>query len=323
VLAPTRELVIQIKETFDSLSTRLGVHTAVLVGGLSMRPQVTALERGPLVVVATPGRLLDHIRQRTINLDRVAYFVLDEADRMLDMGFQDQIDAILRKLPKQRQTLLFSATMDNAMTGLVRTSVREPVLVDVSDEVTEVPQVEHKFLEIVEPSKRRALRELLAQEPGTVLVFVNMKSRATMLSRYLGKEGFQATEIHGDLDQKARMRSLEAFRSGDARILVATDVAARGIDIEAIAHVVNFDMPLAAEDFVHRIGRTARAGATGRATSFVTVGDREMAKRVLRMLHERAPAPEVPAAGPPAPQFGRKARKVQSRKGPSRGVRLF
>jgi ATP-dependent RNA helicase RhlE len=319
VLSPTRELAMQIDEVFEELGRFLDLRTACLVGGMNMGVQTKALHAAPHVVVATPGRLLDHMRRRNIWLDRVKMLVLDEADRMLDMGFQEQIDAILAKVPKDRQTMLFSATMDHGTNELARTSVKNPVQADVSDELQDIPQVELNWIELLESDKRRKLEELLAGETESTLVFVNTKVNADILAKRLRNDGFKAKALHGGRDQSERLKALESFRDGKTQVLVATDVAARGIDVEDIKHVINFDMPFSPADFVHRIGRTARAGATGKSTAFVTVGDRETAKRILRLLEDRKPAEEKDDKV----SFGRPMKKATRRGVPTQGRKLF
>jgi len=249
--------------------------------------------------------------------------VLDEADRMLDMGFEEQLNAIMRAIPKKRQTMLFSATIQGATARLFRTSVTDPLIIDVTGDVEEIPDVDLKWVELLETDKRKRLSEIIEKEDGTMLIFLRTKQRTHMVNLSLQQEGYATTEIHSGLDQKQRSRALEKFRDGSVRILVATDVAARGIDVEAIGHVVNFDMPYAPEDFVHRIGRTARAGLKGKATNFVTVGDRETVKQILRYIDDRSP--KIEEDKPKAPTYGRRMRRdPKARRGsPKQGKRLF
>jgi ATP-dependent RNA helicase RhlE len=323
VLAPTRELALQIEKTFTSLSTETPMRTTTVVGGMPMNPQIDALKAGVEVLVGTPGRLIDHMERRTVDLRDVRTFILDEADRMLDMGFEEQLNTIMRAIPKERQTMLFSATIQGATARLFRTSVKDPLVIDVTGDIEEIPDVDLKWVELLETDKRARLTELIVEEEGTMLIFLRTKQRTHMVNLSLLGEGYDTAEIHSGLDQRQRSRALERFRDGRVRILVATDVAARGIDVEAIGHVVNYDMPYAPEDFVHRIGRTARAGLKGRATNFVTVGDRETVKQILRYIDDRSPM--VEEEKPKAPTYGRRMRRdPKARRGsPKQGKRLF
>ena len=324
ILAPTRELALQIEKTFTALAAETTIRTTTVVGGMPMNPQSDALKKGVEVLVGTPGRLIDHMERRTVDLRDVRTFVLDEADRMLDMGFEEQLNALMRAIPKERQTMLFSATIQGATARLFRTSVKDPLIIDVTGDVEEIPDVDLKWVELLETDKRARLNEVIASEEGTMLIFLRTKQRTHMLNLSLQGAGYDAAEIHSGLDQRQRSRALEKFRDGRVRILVATDVAARGIDVEAIGHVVNYDMPYAPEDFVHRIGRTARAGRKGRATNFVTVGDRETVKQILRYLADRRPKSEEELK-PKAPTYGRRMRRdPKARRGsPKQGKRLF
>jgi ATP-dependent RNA helicase RhlE len=290
ILAPTRELAIQIRDTILLLSSRAPVETALVLGGLGMEPQVAALARRPPIIVATPGRLIDHLDRRTARLDGVSVLVLDEADRMLDMGFMPQIERILARVPRQRQTLLFSATMPDpkdAMWGrLLSLGLSSPVRVQV-----EPPRVakaaEQALLEVDRASKTTALLELLRAERGSVLVFTRTKHRADRVAKQLATAGHRADRIHGNRSQAQRRQALEGFKSGRVRVLVATDIAARGIDVEGIAHVVNYDLPTTPEDYVHRVGRTARAQRTGRATSFVLKEERPTLRAIEQWIGAR------------------------------------
>ena len=268
VLAPTRELALQIAEAFGALGGAQGVGVAVLIGGESMGPQVAALQRKPDVVVATPGRLLDHLDRRTLGLGTLRIVVLDEADRMLDMGFAPQVERILRVTPLDRQTLCFSATMPAEVAALVRQHLVRPVRVDAGVIARPVARVKQMLYRAQAQEKTPLLLRLLGEEPGQTLVFTRTKHRADRLARAVGAAGHRVTRLHADRSMSQRREALDGFRSGRYRVLVATDIAARGIDVPEIAHVVNFDLPHTAEDYIHRIGRTARAEASGRATSF-------------------------------------------------------
>jgi ATP-dependent RNA helicase RhlE len=259
----------------------------VVLGGVGMEPQVAALAQRPAIIVATPGRLIDHLDRRTARLDGVSILVLDEADRMLDMGFLPQIERILSRVPRERQTLLFSATMpdpsDRIWGRLLSLGLRSPVRVQI-----EPPRVardaEQALLEVDRASKTPALLELLQSERGSVLVFTRTKHRADRVAKQLATAGHRADRIHGDRSQSQRKQALEGFRSGRVRVLVATDIAARGIDVDGIAHVVNYDLPTTPEDYVHRVGRTARAQRTGRATSFVLAEERPALREIERWI---------------------------------------
>ena len=266
ILAPTRELALQILATIEKLGRGRRISATVIMGGADMQAQVRGLRQQPDILVATPGRLLDHMWNGTINLAPIKILVLDEADRMLDMGFAPQINQILDALPVERQTLLFSATLPADLTRLVQASVNNPVRVMVSPSATTADGVTQALHHTTHDSKADLLVSLLGQERETVLVFTRTKHRADKLGRVLGREGHKVAVLHGDRSLSQRKAALEGFKRGAFRILVATDIAARGIDVANIGHVINFDLPNCPEDYVHRIGRTARMKTTGRAT---------------------------------------------------------
>jgi len=283
ILTPTRELAIQIGESLRSYGRHLGLRQAVVFGGVGARSQQAALARGVDILVATPGRLLDHMSQGNLRLDRLAVFVLDEADRMLDMGFFRDVKRIVAALPPQRQTLLFSATMPRDIAELARGIMRDPVRVEVTPAATTAERIEQRVLFVPTASKRAALAGILrAPEIGRALVFTRTKHGANRVAEQLARGGIPAEAIHGNKSQSARQRALESFRAGGVRVLVATDIAARGIDVDGITHVVNFDMPDTPESYVHRIGRTARAGAAGVALSFCDAGERGLLRDIER-----------------------------------------
>jgi ATP-dependent RNA helicase RhlE len=269
VLAPTRELAVQIGASARAYGGRLRIRSAVVVGGVGMRPQIDALAPGLDILVATPGRLLDLVDGRHVDLGHVEAFVLDEADRMLDMGFIRDVQRIVRLLPKRRQSLLFSATMPEAVAGLAASILHKPVRVEVASPKSGTHAIEQRLYTVEQADKPSLLAELL-RDPALarVIVFTRTKHGANRVAERLVKGGVVAEAIHGNKSQGARQRALEQFRSGAARVLVATDIAARGIDVDGVTHVVNFDLPDVPESYVHRIGRTARAGATGLAFSF-------------------------------------------------------
>jgi ATP-dependent RNA helicase RhlE len=284
VLAPTRELALQIAETFDMLGGAQGVRTVVLIGGESMGPQLAGLQRRPDVIVATPGRLADHLERRSLALGAVRIVVLDEADRMLDMGFAPQVERILRVTPLDRQTLCFSATMPPAVETLVRRHLSRPVRIEVGTSAKPVAKVTQRLYTAPTQEKTPLLLRLLGEERGRTLVFTRTKHRADRVARAVGAAGHRVTRLHADRSMSQRREALDGFRSGRYRILIATDIAARGIDVPEIAHVVNFDLPHTAEDYIHRIGRTARAEASGLATSFAAPEEREQLRVIERHL---------------------------------------
>ena len=289
VLAPTRELALQIAETFDTLGGAQGIRSAVLIGGEAMGPQVLALGRRPDVIVATPGRLFDHLERRTANLGTIRLVVLDEADRMLDMGFAPQVDRILRVVPLDRQTLCFSATMPKEVERLVREHLVRPVRIDAGTVARPVAGVTQVLYRAQTQDKTPLLLKLLGQERGQTLVFTRTKHRADRVARAVQAAGHRVTRLHADRSMSQRREALDGFRSGRYRVLIATDIAARGIDVPEITHVVNFDMPHTAEDYIHRIGRTARAEASGRASSLAAPEEHEQLRAIERHLGHPVP----------------------------------
>ena len=269
VLTPTRELAHQIAESFRSYGRYMGLRLALVYGGVGQMPQVRACARGVDVLVATPGRLLDLMNQGCVRLDRLSALVLDEADRMLDMGFLPDIKRVLAAVPAQRQTLLFSATMPPNIAQLADSLLTNPAKVKVTPEATPVELIDQKVLFVAQGDKRALLGELLKDaQAQRVLVFTRTKHGANRVAKQLAQLKVAAEAIHGDKSQNARQAALEKFRSGGTRVLVATDLAARGIDVEGVTHVINYDVPMDPESYVHRIGRTGRAGARGKAVSF-------------------------------------------------------
>ncbi len=297
ILAPTRELAIQIQDTIDRLAKGLRIFATTLVGGADMPAQVRGLRQRPDILVATPGRLLDHMWSGTVNLGLIDILVLDEADRMLDMGFAPQINQILDALPEQRQTLLFSATFPDDLTRQIQANVKNPIRVMVAPSATTADGVTQALHHTTHDQKHNLLVSLLRSETETVLVFTGTRHRADRLGRVLGNAGHKVAVLHGDRTLSQRRAALDGFKRGAYRILVATDIAARGIDVANIGHVVNYDLPRCPEDYVHRIGRTARMKTTGRATSFVTAEDRPQLRAIERLLGQSVPV----AAGSPAP----------------------
>ena len=287
VLAPTRELALQIADSFGAYGRHLGLTRAVIFGGVGQGPQVSALARGVDVLVATPGRLLDLMNQRHANLSGVEVLVLDEADRMLDMGFIRDIRKIVATLPARRQTLLFSATMPRDIAALADSMLRDPVKVEVAAPATTVEKVDQWVLFVDRENKRHLLAEMLKDPKMTrTLVFTRTKHGANRVTEQLSRMQVRAEAIHGNKSQGARQAALESFRAGRTRVLVATDIAARGIDVDGITHVVNFELPNEPESYVHRIGRTARAGARGIALSFCDRDERSYLRDIERLTKQ-------------------------------------
>jgi ATP-dependent RNA helicase RhlE len=289
VLAPTRELALQIAETFAMLGSARGLRTVTLIGGEAMGPQLAGLARRPDIIVATPGRLFDHLERRSATLSSVRIVVLDEADRMLDMGFAPQVERILALTPLDRQTLCFSATMPEAVERLVRKHLSRPERVEVGRVAKPVAAVTQRLYATESRDKTPLLLRLLGEDRGQTLVFTRTKHRADRLARAVAAAGHRVTRLHADRTMSQRREALDGFRAGRYRVLVATDIAARGIDVPEIAHVVNFDLPHTPEDYIHRIGRTARAEATGQATSFAAPEEREQLRAIERHLGHPVP----------------------------------
>jgi ATP-dependent RNA helicase RhlE len=287
VLSPTRELAMQIEETFTKLAAGTGIRAAVVVGGLNEQRQLQAIKRGAQVIVATPGRLSDFMQRKLVRLSSVRILVLDEADRMLDMGFLPTIKMILAAMPAQRQTLFFSATIESSVAHLIQAHVRNPVRVAIGSITKPSEHVNLHVYEVEQDRKLGLLQAMLKQEPGTFLVFARTKHGADKLASKLVRGGANATSIHGGRSQSQRNRALRGFQQGEYRILVATDVAARGIHVEGIAHVVNYDLPQVPEDFIHRVGRTGRVGIRGTASTFGTRSERGEIGKIERLLNMR------------------------------------
>lgn len=315
IVAPTRELAEQINEAFISLGQETGLKSLTIYGGVGINPQIAKLKRGVDIVVACPGRLLDHIGQGTIDLSQVEVLVLDEADQMFDMGFFPDIRKILKNLSRQKQTLLFSATMPKEIRHLAHEVLNDPITVQVGNSVPAVT-VSHAIYPVPSHLKAGLLRELLRQtDTDSVLVFTRTKHRAKRLGEQLIQAGYRATSLQGNLSQKKRQIALDGFREGTFQVLVATDIAARGIDVSQVSHVINFDIPGTAEAYIHRIGRTGRAARKGDAFTMVTGEDRAMVRaiegvlgsaiesRILEGFDYGTPAP--PKTDNPRPQRGR------------------
>ncbi len=294
ILLPTRELALQVDETFQKLAPLFGIRTAVIIGGASMGLQLQALRRGPRVIIATPGRLVDHMEQRTVMLADVDILVLDEADRMLDMGFMPQIDRILRFIPKDRQTMLFSATIPAEVLTIATSHMKLPIHLEVAPSGTTVELVVQELFIVKRDSKKQLLAKILNEYHGSVLLFSRTKIGARKITRLVRDMRHSAAEIHSDRSQGQRKEALEGFKSGKYRVLVATDIAARGIDVSGIELVINYDLPEDAENYVHRIGRTARAGHEGRAISFATPDQGEDVRNIEKLIKTALPVSERP-----------------------------
>ncbi len=326
VLTPTRELAEQVGESFRNYGKYLPLKTTTVYGGVKINPQIGVIRKGVDILVATPGRLLDHLSQKTVSLSAVETLVLDEADRMLDMGFIHDIKRILKQLPGERQNLLFSATYSNDIRKLSEGILKDPVSVEVAQRNTAAEMVEQSVYKIDKKQKRYLLAHLIREESWfQVLVFVRTKHGANRLAKQLTKDGIQATAIHGDKSQNARLRALDSFKKGSLHALIATDVAARGIHLEGLSHVVNFDLPQQPEDYVHRIGRTGRAGKSGAAVSFVSSDEKAMLQRIEKLLGKSIPVSRSQSFIPveleePAPGF-RQAGGEGREEGRQRGYR--
>ena len=301
VLLPTRELAIQVHEQYEQLRTNKTHRAALVIGGVSEKTQIQSLRAGSKLVIATPGRLQDLMNRKLANLQNVKILVLDEADRMLDMGFLPAIRRILSILPKQRQTLCFSATMEQSVAGLVNEYMRNPVRVALGSVLKPAESVELKAYEVRPGEKLDVLRQLLYAEKGQTLIFTRTKRGAERLAKELVRDGFAAAMIHGDRSQSQRNGALNGFQEGRFQVLVATDVASRGLHVDDVAHVINYDVPKMAEDFIHRVGRTGRAGLQGRASTLAAgaeVLELRQIERTLKLKMERKQT-EVAADAPP------------------------
>ncbi|MDO8525615.1 MAG: DEAD/DEAH box helicase [Candidatus Omnitrophota bacterium] len=294
ILVPTRELALQVDETFQKMAPIFGIRTVVLIGGASMQNQLQALRRMPRVLIATPGRLVDHMSQRTIMLADVNLLILDEADRMLDMGFLPQIERILRSIPRDRQTMLFSATIPQEIVRIAASYMKLPVSVEVAPSGTMAEGITQELYIVKKDHKKQLLEKILYQYKGSVLLFSRTKIGATKITRLIRSMGHSVAEIHSDRSLNQRRESLDGFKVGKYRILVATDIAARGIDVTGIELVINYDLPEDAENYVHRIGRTARAGHEGRAISFATPEQGIEVRSIEKFIKSQLPVSEHP-----------------------------
>jgi len=299
VILPTRELALQVQETLAKVGGPLGIRTALLVGGESNYRQVQAIHRLPQIIIGTPGRIMDHMQQKTLNLNKTSLLVLDEADRMLDMGFAPQLKRIMVGVPRERQTMLFSATMPQAILTLAQSYMKLPLRIEISPPGTTLEKITQELYFISKPDKSRLLEKLLYEYRGSVLVFSRTKHGAKKIAASVRALGHTAAELHANRSLSQRREALDGFKNGKYRVLIATDIAARGIDVKGIELVINYDLPDNAEDYVHRIGRTGRAGAVGHAISFATPDQRGDVYGIERLMRTKLPlskTPELPPA---------------------------
>lgn len=317
VLTPTRELATQVlKQLQELLGHPTNIRCALLIGGDSMGKQLSQLKAKPRIIVGTPGRINDHLMRRTVNLGATNFLVLDEMDRMLDMGFGVQLEKIIKHMPTDRQTLMFSATMPANIMKTAEKYLRMPERVAVGSTISAAPKIKQELIHTPETEKYTKLVALLEERKGSILVFVKTKHGADRLSQKLIKHGHSAEAIHGDLRQRQRDRVIQSFRDKKHRVMVATDVAARGLDIPHIEHVINYDLPQAPEDYIHRIGRTARAGAEGSAVCLITPADGEKWRAIHRLMHPgEAPPPRGHSSARPTAKSGRRFNKFAGKKG--------
>jgi ATP-dependent RNA helicase RhlE len=304
VLTPTRELAIQIYEAFTAMAKGTALQAVPVVGGVGENPQLQAIRRGAQVIIATPGRLVDFLKRKLVSLDTIKILVLDEADRMLDMGFLPDVERIIRTTPADRQTLFFSATFDSTASALVEKHMKNPERVAVGSTTKPADTIEMHVYQVEHDRKLSLLQHLLKTQQGASLVFARTKHGADKLAKKLNSAGFRSTAIHGNRSQNQRNAALKGFQSGHFRVLVATDVASRGIHVDDIAHVVNYDLPQAPEDFIHRVGRTGRAGAAGVASTFATSSESKDVRAIERVLKTSLKRRELPEG------LGREERSV-------------
>src|SRR3989344_6003532 len=299
VVLPTRELAFQVNEVFEKIGGPLRLRIASLTGGESMRRQNFTLQRNPEIIIGTPGRIIDHLQQKTFSLSRTNFLVLDEADRMLDMGFAPQLKRILQALPRERQTMLFSATMPEDIVAIARAYMKLPMRVEIAPPGTAAAKVTHELFFVQKPDKPRLLEKMLGEYRGSVLIFSRTKFGVKKIIAGIRALGHIAAELHSNRSPGQRRDAMEGFRNGRYRILVATDIAARGIDVKGIELVLNYDLPQSPEDYVHRIGRTGRMGGAGHAISFATPDQRRDVRDIERLIRAALPLsklPEVPPA---------------------------
>ncbi len=319
VMTPTRELATQVMQTMNSLVGRGNIRTALLIGGDSMQKQLKQMRRNPRLVVGTPGRINDHLKRKTLRLNNTSFLVLDESDRMLDMGFTPQINQVLQTVPKRHQTLLFSATLPGNILRLAEKYLNQPVRISVGSTSTPIEKIKQEVLRVNDGDKYNQLIKQIYIRQGSILIFVKTRRNAEKMVKRLKYDDHDADAIHGNLRQNKRDRVIKAFRNNHFRILVGTDVASRGLDIPAIKHVINFDLPQVPEDFIHRIGRTARAGAEGSALSFIGNEDKSKWNAIQRLIDPNFRA----EPGSNAKRRGKRGGRSFDRRGRRRGRNRF
>jgi ATP-dependent RNA helicase RhlE len=310
IVCPTREIALQTKAFLDHFGRHHRLATVCIIGGVRMGPQIEGLRRVPDIVVATPGRLVDHLERRNLRLDEIEYLVLDEGDHMLDLGFLPQIQTLLKAVPEERQTMLFSATMPAQIQRLAHRIMRDPLRIDVLPEGKTARGISHRLYVVDEDNKKPCILSLLNYELGSTLVFTRRKIDAEWLCKVLEKEGHPVERIHSDRSQQRRLRVLRSFREGEHRILVATDIAARGLDIPRIQHIINFDLPQTVEDYIHRAGRTARGALAGTVSSVATWRDKPLIRQIEAALGHELPRCTAPGVEP----YRELARRLDRRK---------
>ena len=323
IVLPTRELALQVNEALQKIGRNFGVKTAVLIGGSPIRHQIREISYNPHIIIGTPGRIIDHIQQRTLNLNDVSILVLDEADRMFDMGFAPQIAKILQVVPKNRQTMLFSATMPDGIAKIATHQMKLPVRIEIARAGTTAKNIEQELFVVRKDQKLSLLKKILGEYKGSVLIFIRVKHGARKICLNLKDIGISSAEIHSNRSQNQRREALDGFKNGKYRVLVATDIASRGIDVKNIELVVNYDLPENAEDYVHRIGRTGRAGLSGKAISFAMPEQGSLVREIEMLTRINLPISQLPADLPvsapsnynkdnysqrrrPAPRYGKR-----------------
>ena len=302
VILPTRELALQVNESLQKIGRTFGIKTVVLIGGAPIRPQINSLRQNPHIIIGTPGRICDHMMQRTLNLHDANILVLDEADRMFDMGFAKQVNTILHALPKQRQTMLFSATMPDSIANIASKHMKLPLRVEIARAGTTAAKIDQELFVVRKDQKLPLLKRLLHEYKGSVLIFLRLKHNARKICYELRNIGISAAEIHSNRSLGQRKEALEGFKLGRYRVLVATDIASRGIDVKGIELVINFDLPENSEDYVHRIGRTGRAGMAGKAISFAMPDQGSKVRDIERLTRVYLPISKLPDLVIPAYQ---------------------
>lgn len=315
IICPTREIAMQTKAFIDFLGKSHSLSSACVIGGMNMGPQIKELKAKPDIIVATPGRLLDHMERKNVRLDNIKELVLDEADHMLDLGFLPQLRSIIKKVPKDRHTMMFSATMPSSIESLARSYLNDPIRIDIIPDGRAAEGIEHRLYLVDESHKKKCMLALINQELGSTLVFTRRKVDAEWLCKVLEKEGHPVTNIHSDRTQQQRTKALTSFRAGQHRILVATDIASRGIDVPGIEHIINFDIPQTVDEYIHRAGRTARMDALGIVSTISTWIEKDMIEKIEKAIEQTLPRCAVPGV---EAYVESKAKPAGKRRRPSR-----